>query len=284
MQDDKPAQIEVDDRLYDRSQLTYSNSFPVWRKRMFILALETLTARFPLLFRMRKWEKNPNKNPDFWASVMEEIDIDVPVTQDDLSRIPTSGSLVIVSNHPHGLIDGLVIAWLVSRVRQDFKIMARALLNGVQRVEHHLLPVSFPHEEDAVRKNLKTRKEAIGYVKDGHCVALFPAGTVSTSQTAFGPVVEAPWGTFTSKLIRQTDTVVLPIYFPGSNSRIFQIANRISDTCRQGFLMYEIKRAIGRPQRPVIGTPIGRDVLDKFQNDAEGLMAFLREETLKLKK
>ncbi len=284
MQDETKATEVDNDRLYDRSKLTYANSFPVWRKRMFIKFLETVTARFPLLLKMRKWEKNPNKNEDFWISVMDEMDIDIPVTQEDLARIPATGSVVVVSNHPHGLIDGLVIAWLLSRRRQDFKIMARALLNGVTRVEHHILSVSFPHEDNAVRKNLGTRREAIDYVKDGHCVALFPAGTVSTSRTAFGPVIEAPWGTFTSKLIRQTDAVVLPIYFPGSNSRWFQLANRISDTCRQGLLMYEIKRSIGRPQKPVIGEPIPREALEEYINDAEGLMSFLRDETLKLKR
>ncbi|PIB23272.1 hypothetical protein BFP76_09685 [Amylibacter kogurei] len=272
------------DVLYDRSELTYANSFPEWYKRLFIKTVEAITARYPLLMRMRRWERRKNKNPDFWVSVMEEMEIDIMVTDDDLARIPKTGSLVVVCNHPHGLVDGLVIAWLLSRVRQDFRIMARALLNGVEAAEKNLLSVSFPHEEDSVRKNLNTRKEALSSVKDGHCIAVFPAGTVSTSQTAFGPVVEAEWGTFTSKLIRQTDTVVLPIYFPGSNSRAFQIANRISHLTRQSLLMYEIKRSLGRPQKPIIGTPIGRDVLDKYKTDGEGLMAYLRDETLALKK
>lgn len=284
MQEQEPKTPMLENRLYERSQLTYANSFPVWYKRMFIKFLEGLTATFPLLMRMRRWEKNPNKNPDFWVSVMDEMEIDIPVTDAELENIPATGSVVLVSNHPHGLIDGVVIAWLMSRRRSDFKIMARALLNGVKQVEHHILSVSFPHEDNAVRKNLATRREAIDYVKDGHCVALFPAGTVSTSQTAFGPVIEAQWGTFTSKLIRQTDAVVIPVYFPGANSRVFQLANRISDTCRQGLLMYEIKRALGKPQRPVIGQPIGRDVLEEHLKDAEGLMSFLRDETLKLKR
>jgi putative hemolysin len=111
---------------------------------------------------------------------------------------------------------------------------------------------------------------------------VFPAGTVCTSKTPFGPVVEADWGKFTSKLILQTNAQVVPIFFQGSNSRCFQLAYWISDPCRQSLLMYEIKHAFHKPQAPVVGKPIGRDVLDQYKTDPEGLMAFLRSETLKL--
>lgn len=268
--------------LYDRSQLTYANSFPSFRKRLFIKIVETFTARFQLLLHMRHWENNPNKHPHFWTSVLDEMDIKVVTPPELLKNIPASGPVVAVCNHPHGLVDGLVLAWLLSKRRDDFQIITRALLNGVKIAEKNLLPISFPHEEDAVRKNLQTRKEAVANVKAGHCLGVFPAGTVCTSKTAFGPVVEAEWGKFTSKLILQSDAQVIPIFFQGSNSRVFQIANRISDTCRQSLLMYEIKKAFHKDQSPVVGKPIGRDVIDKYKKDPEGLMAFLRAETLNL--
>lgn len=268
--------------LYDKSELTYANSFPQFWKRIFIKTVETLTARYQLLWHMRCWENNPNKHPHFWTSVLDQMGIQVLTSQEQMENIPQSGPVVAVCNHPHGLIDGLVLAWLLSKRRDDFKIITRALLNGVDVAADNLLSVRFPHEEDAVRKNLQTRKEALDHVKAGHCVGVFPAGTVCTSKTPFGPVVEAEWGKFTSKLILQTDAVVIPIFFQGSNSRWFQLANQISDTCRQSLLMYEIKHAFHKPQSPVVGEPIGRDVLDAYKTDAEGLMAFLRAETLKL--
>ncbi len=269
-------------KLYDRSELTYANSFPNFWKRTFIKTVETLTARIPLLWHMRQWENDLNKDPHFWTSVLNQMSIKVTTPADQMENIPAKGSVVVVCNHPHGLVDGLVLAWLLSKRREDFQIITRALLNGVDVAAKNLLSVSFPHEEDAVRKNLQTRKDALNSVKDGHCVGVFPAGTVCTSKTAFGPVTEAEWGTFTSKLILHTDAQVVPIFFQGSNSRAFQIANRISDTCRQSLLMYEIKKAFGKDQAPVVGKPIGRDVLDKYKTDAEGLMAFLRQTTLDL--
>jgi len=277
------TQVEAEKiMLYDRSELTYANSFPQRGKRIFIRTIETLTARFQLLFHMRHWENNPNKNPHFWTSVLDEMSIKITTPLKQLENIPSSGPIVVVCNHPHGLVDGVVLAWLLSKRREDFQIITRALLNGVEVAEKNLLSISFPHEKDAVRKNLQTRKEALNNVKDGHCIGVFPAGTVSTSKTAFGPVIEADWGKFTSKLVLQSNTQVVPIFFQGSNSRWFQIANRISDTCRQSLLMYEIKHAFHKDQSPIIGKPIGRDVLDKYKTDPESLMVFLREETLKL--
>lgn len=270
-------------KLYDKSELTYANSFPQFSKRWFIKVIEILTARYYLLYKMRRWERAKNKNPDFWASILEEMNIELTTPLEDIKRIPASGSLIIISNHPHGLIDGLVMARLISQVRDDYQILTRAFLVGVKRVEQYLLPVAFPHEPDSVRRNIKMRQQAIQALKDGHCIALFPAGTVSTSETFFGEPTEREWATFTAKMIAQSGAHVLPIYFTGNNTRWFQIANRLSVTLRQSLLLYEIRAAFGKKQHPVIGKVVDPKIIQSYQKDREGLMAYLREETLKLK-
>jgi putative hemolysin len=271
------------DKLFDQSELTYANSFPSRTKRIFISVIEAFTARYYLLYKMRKWEKDQNKDPDFWISVLDEMNIELTTAVDDIKRIPSEGPLVIVSNHPHGLIDGIVMARLISQVRDDYQILTRALLVGVTRIEQYLLPVSFPHEQDSVRKNIQMRQKAIAALKDNHCIALFPAGTVSTSDTYFGEPTEREWATFTAKMIRQSGARVLPIYFTGANSRWFHIANKLGDTLRQSLLLYEIRHAFNKKQSPVIGELIDPEIVKSYEKDAKGLMAFLREETLKLK-
>ena len=124
-------ELEYDpNKLYDRSAITYSNSFPQFYKRWFIKLVEILTARYYLLWKMRRWEKNPNKDPDFWVSVLEEMNIKLTTPIEEIKRIPSKGPLVIVSNHPHGLIDGIIMAHLISHVRDDYQILTRALLVG----------------------------------------------------------------------------------------------------------------------------------------------------------
>ena len=270
-------------KLYDRSDLTYANSFPQFYKRWFIKFIELLTARYYLLYKMRRWERNPNKDPDFWISVLDEMNIEITTPLEEIKRIPADGPLIIVSNHPHGLIDGIVMARLIGHVRQDYQILTRALLVGVKRAEQFLLQVAFPHEEDSVRKNMQMRAKAIQSLKEGHCIALFPAGTVSTSDTFFGEPTEREWATFTAKMIAQSGAKVLPIYFTGRNTRWFQMANRLSETLRQSLLLYEIRAAFGKKQNPVIGELIDPSELEQFKTDREGLMSYLRQETLKLK-
>jgi hypothetical protein len=79
-----------------------------------------------------------------------------------------------------------------------------------------------------------------------------------------------------------TQATILPMYFPGSNSRLFLIANKLSDTFRQGLLLYEIRRALFKPQRPYIGQPISAAELEKWEGNPRGFLAWLREHTLGL--
>lgn len=270
------------DKLVDTWRLTYANSFPSFWTRLVIKTIETITARPFLIRRMRRWEKNAHKNREFWRSCLDEMGIEVQTSEEERKKIPSEGPLVVVCNHPHGMIDGVVLARLLITRRSDFKILTRALLQGVEEADKNILPVAFPHEENSVRDNIAMRKEAINYLKNDGCIALFPAGTVSTSKTWFGPVVEPEWMPFLSKMVRQTNARVLPIYFPGSNSRLFQIANRIHPLLRQSLLMYEIRKAFDKPQSPIVGDVIDRETLEPYAKDASKLMTYLRSVTVGL--
>jgi putative hemolysin len=98
----------------------------------------------------------------------------------------------------------------------------------------------------------------------------------------FGPVIEAEWNPFTAKLIQRSGAQVVPIFFPGQNSRAYQIANQISVTLRQGLLLHEVVHSLNRPQRPVVGKPITRDEIAAWSDNPRGFVAWLRERTLSL--
>jgi putative hemolysin len=145
-----------------------------------------------------------------------------------------------------------------------------------------MIPVPFPHEENAREKGLEMRNLTMAHLKNNGLVILFPAGRVASSETWFGPAVEAEWNVFTHKMIRGSGATILPIHFTGQNSRAYQIANKLGATLRQGLLLYEIKRALFKPQRPYIGEPIPASELDKWEGNPRGFLAWLREHTLKL--
>ncbi|MFD1808191.1 hypothetical protein ACFSHQ_08700 [Gemmobacter lanyuensis] len=145
-----------------------------------------------------------------------------------------------------------------------------------------MIPVPFPHEENARELGLEMRNQTMAHLKRGGLIILFPAGKVAMSEGWWGPAIEAEWNVFTHKMVRTSGATIVPMRFTGQNSRAFLIANKLSDTLRQGLLLYEIKRALFKPQRPYIGQPIPASELDKWEGNPRGFLAWLREHTLSL--
>ena len=274
-----------DARPYDMRRLSYAGTFTNPFKSGAIRAVEWLTAKVTLLRLIREFERSgaPFGAP-FWPKAIRQMGIRIDTPPDQIARIPPSGPLVVVANHPSGLVDGMVMAEMINRVRSDFKILTRSLLTGIPEVEEFMIPVPFPHEENARELGLQMRDETMKHLRAGGVIILFPAGKVAMSEGWWGPAVEAEWNVFTHKIVRSSGATILPIYFPGQNSRAFQIANQVSDTLRQGLLLYEIKRALFKPQRPVIGHPILATELQNWEGNPRGFLAWLREHTLALGK
>ena len=278
------APLPLDVQPYDKRKLSYANTFENPLQRITIQTIELLTARLRILRRIRKFEAQgvPFGQP-FWKQALDTMGIKLLTPEEQIARIPKDGPIVVTSNHPHGLVDGMILGELIGQVRTDYKILTRSLLTGVAEIDQFMIPVPFPHEPDALEKNLWMRKQAMDHLKNGGIVAVFPSGSVAASQTMFGPVIEREWNPFTSKMIQRSNAEVLPIFFPGSNSRLYQIANQISATLRQGLLLYEIAHAFNKPQSPVIGHVISRDKISKWSDNPRGFMSWLREETLRLR-
>ena len=271
------------DTPYDRKKLSYANTFTNPVQRNTIKTLELLTGKLRLLRKVRQFEKMgiPVGQP-FWKQALDLLGINLLTKQSEISKIPKKGSLVITANHPHGLVDGMVLAELIGKVRTDYKILTRSLLTGVKQIDQFMIPVPFDHEENALKKSLGMRKSAMDHLENGGVVVIFPSGKVASSETMFGDVVEGDWNPFTAKLIQKSGANVVPIFFPGSNSRIYQIANQISATLRQGLLIYEVVHAMNKPQKPLVGNLIKQDEISPWKSDPRGFMRWLRQRTLSL--
>ena len=268
---------------YDRRKLSYANTFTNPFQRNTIKTLELLTGKLRLLRKVRQFEKMgiPFGQP-FWSQALNLLGIELLTSESEISRIPKKGPVVIVANHPHGLVDGMVLAELIGSVRTDYKILTRSLLTGVKQIDQFMIPVPFDHEENALQKSLEMRRFAMKHLENDGVLVLFPSGKVASSDTIFGSVVEGEWSPFTAKLIQKSNADVLPIFFPGSNSRMYQIANQISATLRQGLLIYEVVHAMNKPQKPVVGNLIKQDEISSWRRDPRGFMRWLRDTTIAL--
>ena len=146
-----------------------------------------------------------------------------------------------------GCLDGIVISWLISKVRTDFVVLTNAVLMRAPELQDFILPIDFSETEQAQRTNLASRAAARAQLDRGGVVMVFPAGAVSTAPDKLGlkPAVDWRWQPFASQLIQRSKAVVVPIWFGGQNSRLFQITSHLSYTLRISLIFHEVKSRIG---------------------------------------
>jgi putative hemolysin len=215
---------------------------------------------------------------DFIERVLGELDVRIDLADTELSRIPGSGPLIVVANHPFGGLDGLVLAALLRRVRPDVKLMANHLLARVPEMARTCLFVDPFGGPDAARRNLASIRAAMHWVKDGGALGVFPAGEVSHRGWRRWGVVDPAWSASIGRLARQAGAAVLPVFFRGQNSMMFQVAGMIHPKLRTALLPRELLKKRHGKVRVEIGSVIGPAKLAGFE-DADHLTSYLRART-----
>ena len=263
-------------------EISYAHSAETKAGRAVIRTVENLTGRLSLIRKAKGYEKEVAEGRDFWRVMVERYKLELDVTGGALSNIPKDGPVIVISNHPYGILDGLMLGHIMSEARGDFRILAHEVFKRAEELDRIILPVSFDETKEAVRLNLNTRKTALDFLNDGGAIGVFPGGTVSTALRPFGAPLDPGWRTFTAKLIARSGATVVPIFFEGHNSRFFQVASHVHVTLRMALLVNEFRKRVGNKVRVVVGDPVSRQDIEKRSGDPRALMDFLRAETYAL--
>jgi putative hemolysin len=224
-------------------EFTYAQpGFSAARKSL-IRVMENLGGR-PILERMyRDWSAQPHVGETIFAAAIRLMGIDVQTDYAAWRGIPRTGPVLIVANHPFGVIDGLTIGHLATLVRRDVKIMAHSLLCQPPEVRPYILPVDFGGTASARRTSAQTRKSAVEWLAGDHVLVVFPAGGVATAATPFSnEILESAWHPFLARLLDVPGLTILPAFFAGQNSRLFHVVSHISYTLRLALLIFESMR------------------------------------------
>jgi putative hemolysin len=214
--------------------------------------------------------------------MVERYGLSLDIVGGSLDNIPRDGPLILIANHPYGILDGLMLGHILSQVRGDFRILAHRVFRKAEDINRIILPISFDDSKEALALNIQTRKDALRFLSDGGAIGIFPGGTVSTAAKPFGRPMDPGWRNFTARMIAKSDATVVPLYFDGHNSRLFQMMSHVHTTLRMGLLIKEFRARVNSPVRVVVGEPIPRADLAAFKSDPTAMMAFLRERTYAL--
>ncbi len=207
----------------------------------------------------------------FWSTAVKQINIQINVHADELNNIPPSGPTVIVSNHPFGGIDGIVLGYLVEQKRKDFKLFVTNMLpQNFPEIKEHFLDVELYSKAHQDRtQNSASLQAAIDFVKSGGCLIIFPAGTPSQAKTFFGKAKDLDWRSGASRIIHATQANVVPVFFEGQNSHFFQITGLIfkkTKTIRTLLLGRELLKRFNKPVTVKVGSNIDYKILQDLDH------------------
>lgn len=267
--------------MLDAKSFTYATADQALWQRSFIKIIEKLTGQLKIWRLYREYQNETEQYDDFWDAAIKKLDVTVNYDRSKLDAVPKTGPLVVVANHPYGVLDGLIINRLISRVRDDYKVLTNSVLCQAPECKDTLLPIDFGTTEDALRTNLETRKAARDVLAGGGCIVVFPAGGVSSIPTWKDKVAQdTAWQPFIAKLILGGKADVVPLFFEGQNSRLFQIASLFSATLRTSLFFKEVADKIGSKVGVIVGDTIPFETLPHKDN-REMLCHYLREQTYK---
>ncbi len=260
--------------------ITYAHSARTRPGRLLIRGLETLGGRHGLLRRARGYGAAVEDGAVFWEEMARRYGLVPEVVHGTLDAIPATGPVVVVANHPYGILDGLVLALILNRARPDgFRIIANDVFLHAPDLARVILPVSFGEGRAARATNLAMRRDALAHLAAGGIVGVFPGGAVSTPARPFGRARDPRWRGFSAKLIRQSGTTVVPVHFEGSNSRLFHLASHLHATLRVGLLIREFRARTDGPVRLSVGAPIPPSEIAARPGTQTDLMQWLRART-----
>jgi putative hemolysin len=245
------------------------------------LARAALTAARPLLegvlalgtYRaLYRETQNAGEEP-FESRALRALNVTADVSAADIDHIPRSGPVIVAANHPHGVIDGLVLMAALRRARPDFRVLTNQLLARIPELSDCCLfvdPFDGPGAEARSRAGLRA---AHLWLRRGGAIIMFPSGEVAHARQAHGVRADSPWKPTMGRLAISTGAQIVPAFIEGANSRTFYAAGRVHSALRTLLLPRELLQKRGSAIAVRFSHPLQ---LAESAEDACGVTAAVR--------
>ena len=192
---------------------------------------------------------------EFIDELIKILQIKYEFDEKDLKKIPKTGPFIVVSNHPFGGLDGILLIKILSLVRPDVKVMANFLLKKIEPISDFFLPVNPFENKKKQESGFGGIKNAMQHLKDGGGLCIFPAGEVSGYQSN-NKISDRQWQYPALKFIKHSKVPVVPVFFGGHNSRFFHLIGRFNQHLQNVKLPSELLNKKRKPVKLRIGSAI----------------------------
>ena len=231
------------------------------------------------LFYSRVASDDPSE--PFIERTLRLLGVTVNVSREDIARVPASGPVVVVANHPFGMVEGLVLGAVLERVRPDVRTMANHMLAAMPELRERMIMVDPFDRPDSARRNLAGLRTALEWLKGGGMLVMFPAGEVSHIDFSRRGITDPEWSDSAVRLAAKAASPILPVRFTGNNSALFHMLGLVHPTLRTAMLPHELWNKRGRTVSMRIGQPVDGELLSRFESE-RAATAFVRNRTYSL--
>ena len=261
------------DRQANLQIKTGERGLPEWMRRALLAA-----PGIARLIRLREDAKNFDDPFAFVDAALRELQVQLELPPFEEDNIPASGPVIITANHPYGGLDGLIAMATIGRRRRDLRILTNPELAQLDSLGSLMIPVDPFGGARAARANVAGMRKALRWVEDGGALLIFPAGEVSHLRLKTLSVSDSQWSATAARLVRISKAPVVPMYFRGANSALFQLAGMVHPRLRTLLLPHELGNKLGARVAIRLGTPLAPAKLATFETDTQ-LAAHLRLKT-----
>jgi putative hemolysin len=200
------------------------------------------------------------------------------ISAGSLESIPATGAVIVVANHPYGVIEAAVAFDIVMRVRQDPLALVNFSFVCNPLVRPYMEPIDFRGRPGSAGLNVRSLLRFKAHLKAGGLGFIAPAGAVSTRDHLSREAADIAWNASAARLAIAHGATVVPAFIGGEASRLFHVASKISPVLRLAVMMLENYRLRNKDLWVAIGEPVPPETLAQFASP-EAAIAFLRART-----
>ena len=217
---------------------------------------------------------------EFADHLLENMNITIDVQPEQLANIPKEGGFIVVSNHPFGGIEGVMLLSVIAKVRPDFKLMANFILSHIPNLKDCFFSVNPFEKNPEWKSSVGGIKGAVQHIAAGNGLGIFPAGEVSRYHGHDYPE-DLPWSNSIARLIKNAGVPVIPVFWDGCNSRRFYRWDKIHSMLGTARLTRELANKHDTCFNLQIGKPIISAEIETYEKPVD-LAAYLRSRSYAL--